>query len=369
MIDIKVPALGESVTEATVVAILKKSGDYVEKGAEVFELETDKVNSVVTAPESGKIEIAVNLEQKVKAGDCLAKLEIGVEPKEKSSAPPPSKKEAPPASLTPREEQTPSARLLKEDFFKEAPSKSEEKIVSPAPQKERKSPFRKKMSSLRKAIATHLVRVKNETAMLTTFNEVDMTEIMAIREREKDNFVKKHGVKLGFMSFFIQAVVSASKTYKEVTASIEGEDIVYPEGLNIGIAVSTEKGLVVPVIRECETKSFAKIEKELAELAEKARKGSLSLDDLKGGCFTITNGGVFGSLLSTPIINAGQSAILGMHSIQKRAVVIEDEIVIRPMMYLALSYDHRIIDGKEAIGFLLHLKEHLEQPSRFLFDF
>ena len=225
------------------------------------------------------------------------------------------------------------------------------------------------MTGLRKTIAAHLVKVKNETAMLTTFNEVDMSEVMRIRAKEKEPFLEKHGVKLGFMSFFIKACVSGLRAYPDVGAAIDGDDIVYPESLGVGIAVSTERGLMVPVIKQCETLSFAQIEQGLAGYADQARNNKISIEALKGGCFTITNGGVFGSLVSTPIINAGQSAILGMHAIQKRVVVVDDEMVIRPMMYLALSYDHRIIDGKEAISFLVHVKENLEEPSRLLLDF
>jgi 2-oxoglutarate dehydrogenase E2 component (dihydrolipoamide succinyltransferase) len=353
--EIKVPEVGESVTEATVVALLKKSGDHVTKGEEIVELETDKVNSVITAPESGILELKVTLEQKVKPTEVIGSIKVDAKSSETKSAPTP-----PPAAAAPPMPKG-EYREPKEEFLKE-----KERVVAPAPSPKKGN--RKKMSSLRKTIASHLVRVKNETAMLTTFNEVDMTEIMRIRDAEKEAFLKKHGVKLGFMSFFIKAAVSSLKAFSDVAASIDGDDIVYPESLGIGIAVSTERGLMVPVLKGCESMSFAAIEKELASYAEKARKGAISLDDLKGGCFTITNGGVFGSMLSTPIINAGQSAILGMHAIQKRVVVYKDEVAIRPMMYLALSYDHRIIDGKEAIGFLVHMKELLEEPSRFLLE-
>ena len=357
MIEIKVPELGESVTEATVVTLLKKNGDLVAKGAEIIELETDKVNSVVTAPESGVVEIKVALDQKVKTGEVIALLEPKAAAVVEAPAPVAPPIIAPPAAPPVKQQEEGSYRVSKEDFFKPAPKAAEVKAK------------RKKMSALRKTIATHLVKVKNETAMLTTFNEVDMSAIMHIREHEKEVFLKKYGVKLGFMSFFIKAAVSALKAFPDVAASIEGDDILYPEGLSIGIAVSTEKGLMVPVLKGCDKMTFAEIEKELQVYAEKARGSKISLDDLKGGCFTITNGGVFGSMLSTPIINAGQSAILGMHAIQKRVVVVDDQMVIRPIMYLALSYDHRIIDGKEAIGFLIHMKQILEEPTRLLLDF
>lgn len=214
-----------------------------------------------------------------------------------------------------------------------------------------------------------LVDVKNQTAMLTTFNEVDMTAVMEIRQKEQDEFVKKYGVKLGFMSFFVKACVSALKAYPLVNAYIDGEDIVTFSSMDISVAVSTDKGLMVPVIRKAENLSFAQIEQEIGNLSKKGRDGKLSIQDLQGGTFTITNGGVFGSMLSTPILNPPQSAILGMHSITKRAVVVNDQIVIRPMMYLALSYDHRIIDGKEAVGFLVHVKQAIEDPNRLLLDF
>lgn len=227
---------------------------------------------------------------------------------------------------------------------------------------------RKKMSTLRKVIATRLVEAKNTTAMLTTFNEVDMSAVMEIRSKEKESFVKKHGVKLGFMSFFVKAAVAALKEIPEVNASIDGDEIITYNTYDIGVAVSTSKGLMVPVVRNCDALNFGGVEKAIEAYSKKARDGSMSIDDLRGGSFTITNGGVFGSLLSTPILNPPQSAILGMHSIVKRAVVVGDQIVIRPMMYLALSYDHRIVDGKEAVLFLVHIKQSLEEPSRLLLD-
>lgn len=224
------------------------------------------------------------------------------------------------------------------------------------------------MSSLRKVIAARLVEAKNTTAMLTTFNEVDMSAVMQIRTSEKENFQKKHGAKLGFMSFFVKAVVAALKAIPEVNAQIDGDEILTFSTYDIGVAVSTERGLMVPVIRNCDKLNFGGVEKALEGYAKKAREGTIGIDDLRGGSFTITNGGVFGSLLSTPILNPPQSAILGMHAIVKRPVVVNDEIVIRPMMYIALSYDHRIVDGKEAVLFLVHLKQSLEEPSRLLLD-
>jgi 2-oxoglutarate dehydrogenase E2 component (dihydrolipoamide succinyltransferase) len=227
---------------------------------------------------------------------------------------------------------------------------------------------RKKMTGLRKTIAARLVEVKNKTAMLTTFNEIDMTSVMAIRAKEQDGFVKRYGVKLGFMSFFVKAAVAALKAYPIINSFIEGDDVVTFDTYDIGVAVSTEKGLFVPVIRSSDVKSYAEIEQDIGIFAKKARESSISIDDLKGGSFTITNGGVFGSLLSTPILNPPQSAILGMHAIVKRPIALDDQVVVRPMMYVALSYDHRLIDGREAVLFLAHMKANLEDPARLLLD-
>jgi len=224
------------------------------------------------------------------------------------------------------------------------------------------------MTKLRRVIAEKLVEVKNQTALLTTFNEVDMSAVMAVREENQENFQKKHGVKLGFMSFFVKACVAALQEFPDINARIDGDEIVYHHYHHIGVAVSTEKGLMVPVIRDADHLSYAGVEKKLKDFAEKARAGAISVDDMQGGTFTITNGGVFGSLLSTPILNPPQSGILGMHNIVKRPVAVGDEIAIRPMMYLALSYDHRIVDGKESIQFLVHIKKSLEDPARLLLD-
>ncbi len=365
-IDIKVPVMGESISEATVGQILKPVGSLVSQDEEILELETDKVNQVLYAPKSGKLELTVNVGDKVKIGQVIGSIEEGA-----------AKIEAPlkanPAPILQPQEGV-AARLTKDDFVRElnspppAPPKEEKKVEMASLPPSLPSLKRKKMSALRKTIATRLVEVKNKTAMLTTFNEVDMSKVMEIRAKEKQAFQEKYGVKLGFMSFFTKAVVSALKAFPEVHAFIEGEDIVYFDHFDIGIAVSTDKGLMVPVLRKCESLSFGEIEKSLENFAQKARSNTLSLDDLRGGSFTITNGGVFGSLLSTPILNPPQSAILGMHAIVKRPVAIEDQVVIRPMMYLALSYDHRVIDGKEAVQFLVHIKENLEDPSKLLLD-
>lgn len=420
--DIVVPSFGESVTEASVAKVLVKNGDVVQSGAEIVELETDKVNQVVTAPASGSIQLQVKEGDIVSIGQSIGQISAS----DNASAPTSfissaqESKENPGETMKAETESTAttlpeampqahesaqtkssshSSRKTTDNFLDSLggtetsslkPAVQQKPLAEPqvTPAKESSKPKseiarkpevsetktvsgekRKKMTAFRMTIAKKLVEVKNQTAMLTTFNEVDMTEILAVRSKSQDSFVKKHGVKLGFTSFFVKACVQALETYKEINARIEGDEIVYPQSYNIGIAVSTDRGLAVPVLRECENLSFADIEKKLAELAKKAREFKLSMADLTGGTFTITNGGVFGSLLSTPILNPPQSAILGMHTIQKRVVVLDNEMVIRPMMYLALSYDHRIVDGKEAVGFLVEIKEKLEKPMRLALDF
>lgn len=347
-VDIKVPPLGESVSEATVSRITQPTGSLVQRDQEILELETDKVNQVLFAPQAGKIEISVTVGQKVTVGQVIGSVDTSVEV------------QAQPAIKAPVIQTTGSARIMPGDTIKAPPAPSKPLPKLPAD--------RKRMSGLRRTIAQRLVEVKNTTAMLTSFNEADMTQIIEIRAREKENFLKKYGVKLGFMSFFVKATVAALKAFPDVHAYIEGEDIVQFPTYDIGVAVSTEKGLMVPVIRGCDTASFGEIEKQIEAYAKKARDGTISVDDLRGGSFTITNGGVFGSLLSTPILNPPQSAILGMHAIVKRPIAIDNQVVIRPMMYLALSYDHRIIDGKEAVQFLVHIKQNLEDPSRLLLE-
>lgn len=357
-VEITVPMIGESVTEAVVSSFLVASGSYVEAGAELLELETDKVNQVLYAPQAGTVTFTAAQGQTVKVGQKLGSLDTEGKPlqvkKEKAIQPLPP----PPSSSSG------GARKMTEEFIKGL----DEKVIAPPPPKEAPLKGRKKMSSLRKTIASKLVEVKNKTAMLTTFNEVDMSAVMAIRTKEKEAFEKKYGVKLGFMSFFVKAAVSALKAHPLINSFIEGDEIVTPEQIDIGVAVSTDKGLLVPVIRGCEKKSFGAIEQEIALQAKKARGGSTAIEDLRGGSFTITNGGVFGSMLSTPILNPPQSAILGMHATIKRPVVVNDEVVIRPMMYLALSYDHRIVDGKDAVLFLVHIKEILEDPAKLLLE-
>ncbi|MES2122337.1 MAG: dihydrolipoyllysine-residue succinyltransferase [Chlamydiota bacterium] len=369
-VEIKIPSMGESVSEAIVSNILKPSGSVVKIDEEILELETDKVNQVLYAPQSGTLTLSVKKEETVKIGQVIGFVDTegaaASAPEVKAPAPEVKAPTAPTPTPPPASKE--SARVMMPEFAasvqKPAPAPTP---TTPKPVDESKV-SRKKMSSLRKVIASRLVEAKNTTAMLTTFNEVDMSAIMEIRNREKDTFLKKHGVKLGFMSFFIKGVVAGLKAIPEINAYIDKDEIVTLGTYNISVAVSTERGLMVPVIQGCDELSFGDIEKALEKYAKKAREGTISIDDLRGGSFTITNGGVFGSLLSTPILNPPQSAILGMHSIVKRAVVVNDQIVIRPMMYIALSYDHRIVDGKEAVLFLVHLKQSLEDPSRLLLN-
>jgi 2-oxoglutarate dehydrogenase E2 component (dihydrolipoamide succinyltransferase) len=376
-VEIKIPALGESVSEAIISSILKPSGSLVKLDEEILELETDKVNQILYAPQSGQLTLMVNKEDTVKIGQVIGFVDTDAKaPAADRPAPTPPPAAEQPATPTPRPSAEPksmeeNARVMMPEFVaslregRTAPSPSA-KAATPLPSEDQ--PMRKKMSNLRKVIATRLVEAKNTTAMLTTFNEVDMSAVMEIRAREKDNFLKKYGVKLGFMSFFVKGVVAALRANPQVNASIDGDEIISYSTYDIGVAVATERGLMVPIVRNCDKLNFGSVEKQIESYSKKAREGTITIDDLRGGSFTITNGGVFGSLLSTPILNPPQSAILGMHAIVKRPVVIQDEISIRPMMYTALSYDHRIIDGKEAVLFLVHLKQSLEDPSRLLLD-
>lgn len=348
-IEIKVPPSGESVTEATVAIIMKENGTFVNKDEEILELETDKVNQVIYAPEAGTLNLTVCVDDKVKPEQIIGTIDTGGKGE---TAPPP--------------QAAPSGEGARRSIDSYVASIGKPQAPPPLKTKPQKGQTRKRMSGLRRTIAKRLVEAKNTTAMLTTFNEVDMSEVMEIRSREKGAFEKKHGVKLGFMSFFVKACCAALKELPDVNAFIDGEEIVYNEGIHISISVSTPKGLMVPVLKNAEKLTFAGVEKGIQTFAEKARAGSISIDDLQGGTFTITNGGVFGSMLSTPILNPPQSAILGMHNIVQRPVVIDGKIEIRPIMYLALSYDHRIIDGKEAVTFLVRVKEILEKPERLL---
>ena len=406
VLEIKVPAVGESITEVTVSVWNKKTGDSVSLDEVLCELESDKATFELPAEAAGILEIVAESGTVVPIGGILAKITVGgavavaavaapapVAAQSASAAASASSGDASyaaghpsPAAAKILDEKGISAasvagsgvggRITKEDAVSatqpsvSAPAASAPAASAPAavaaPATERTR--REKMSSLRKTVARRLVAVKNETAMLTTFNEVDMKPVMDLRGKYKDKFKEKHGVGLGFMSFFTKAVCVALKEYPSVNAKIDGEEIVFHDYCDISIAVSAPKGLVVPVIRSAENLSLAGIESEVARLAGKARENKLSLEEMSGGTFTITNGGVFGSMLSTPIINAPQVAILGMHNIVERAVVVDGQIVVRPIMYLALSYDHRIIDGRESVSFLVRLKQLLEDPARLLLD-
>ena len=408
-IDIKVPSLGESVTEATIARWYKSIGDSVSIDEPLLELETDKVTLEVPAPVSGQLtDIKVKDGDTVEVGAILGAIAEGAVAAEKAPDPQPTIetiKEEPivekpkaeevkevetikePASvsndLSPAVRKivaennidinkiNPSGkngRITKEDALSSISSQSTE-TVSPSKPKATNSnqtTERVTMSRLRKTIAKRLKDAQNTAAILTTFNEVDMTELIKVRNEYKEFFEKKHGVKLGFMSFFVKACITALKEIPEVNAEIEGDDVIYKNYYNIGVAVGTDQGLVVPVIKNADELIVADIEKEIASLGKKARDGKLSISDMQDGTFTISNGGVYGSLMSTPILNPPQSGVLGMHKIQERPIAIDGEIAIRPMMYLALSYDHRLIDGKAAVTFLVRVKESLEDPRRIL---
>lgn len=396
MTDIVVPTLGESVTEATVARWIKKPGEAVAKDETLVELETDKVSVEVSAPEAGVLSDIVAAEgATVGIGALLGRLGAAgaaiTAPSAKpvAAVPTPAPVAAPAAAAV-----APSAQRIAAENGLNAGAiqgsgrnglvtKSDALAALSAPRAAAPTPAtaapvqarslrageeRKRMSRLRATIARRLKEAQNTAAMLTTFNEVDMSPVMAVRSRYKDAFEQKHGVKLGFMSFFVKACVTALKEIPAVNAEIEGEDIIYKNYYDIGIAVGTDKGLVVPVVRDADSKSMPMIEKEIGDLGKKARDGQLKIEDLQGATFTISNGGVYGSLMSTPILNAPQSGILGMHKIQDRPVVVNGQIVIRPMMYLALSYDHRLVDGKEAVTFLVRVKENMEDPERMLLD-
>ena len=402
---ILVPTLGESVTEATVAKWLKKSGDAVNEDEPIIELETDTVSVEVTSPKTGVItEITVQEGQTVEVGaqlgligDSGAKVAIQSEESEKPKIekieveqeikPKPKQEEEKVIQLNVERKSEPSPaakRIIEENKIdissvhgtgRRGQILKSDLIglmgVNPGLDKkfQEKGPEeRVKMSRLRATIAKRLKEAQNTAAMLTTFNEIDMSMIMQIRKDNKDEFEKIYGVKLGFMSFFVKACVNALQTFTAVNAEIQGEEIVYKNYYNIGVAVGTDKGLVVPVVRGADQMSFADIEKEIITLGGKARNGQLSIDELQGGTFTITNGGIYGSMLSTPILNPPQSGVLGMHNIVQRPIVIDGKIEIRPMMYLALSYDHRIIDGKEAVSFLVRVKEILEDPRRLFLN-
>ncbi len=408
-VEIVVPALGESVTEATVAKWLKSAGDAVAVDDPLVELETDKVSVEVNAKAAGVLsEIVADAGAEVEVGSVLGRIDEGgkaaAKPAEKPAekAPAPAPAPAPAAAPAPQAAKPADAdmalapavrklvddnaldatkipatgkdgRLTKGDVLayleKGVPAPAAAPAAAPSPARDAGPREEKvKMSRLRRRIAERLKEAQNTAAMLTTFNEADMSAVLALRAKLQDSFVKKHGIKLGFMSFFVKACMVALKEIPEVNAEISGDDIIYKNHYDIGVAVGTESGLMVPVLRDADTKSFAEIEAEIVDLAKRARDGKLGIDDLTGGTFTITNGGIYGSLLSTPILNPPQSGILGMHSIQKRPIAVGDEIKIRPMMNLALSYDHRMVDGREAVTFLVRVKECIEAPERILLD-
>jgi 2-oxoglutarate dehydrogenase E2 component (dihydrolipoamide succinyltransferase) len=354
-IEVKIPAVGESITSGVLSIWHKKEGDSVSRDELLFTLETDKVSQEVMAADSGVLQIKVPEGQEVKIGQVVAEIAPGQAAAPAKAAAPESAK---PAVVEKAVAATPAPAPAPIFAVKSAP------VVSASGDESRT--VRKKLSPLRRKIATQLVMAQQTAAILTTFNECDMTAVMALRKELQEEFTKKHGVKLGFMSFFIKAVVDALQAIPSINSRIDGEDLVTSTVYDIGVAVGTERGLIVPVVRDCDRLSFADIESRLAGYATKAREGKISLDDLKGGVFTISNGGTYGSLLSTPILNPPQSGILGMHKIQERPVVIKGQIVARPMMYLALSYDHRVVDGKEAVTFLVRVKDCIENPARLL---
>ena len=410
MTEIRVPTLGESVTEATIGRWFKKAGDAVAVDEPLVELETDKVTIEVPAPSAGVLgEISAKDGETVAVGALLGQINDGAAAAAKPAAAP--AKAAAPAAPAAAPAAAPKAvaadaplapsvrklsaesgidastvpgsgkdgRVTKGDMLAaiekaaSAPTPVNQPAASvqvraPSPADDAAREERVKMTRLRQTIARRLKDVQNTAAMLTTFNEVDMTNVMALRAQYKDVFEKKHGTKLGFMGFFTKAVVQALKDIPAVNAEIDGSDLIYKNYYHIGIAVGTDKGLVVPVVRDCDHKSISDIEKGIADFGRRARDGHLKIDEMQGGTFTITNGGIYGSLMSTPILNAPQSGILGMHKIQERPMVVGGKIEVRPMMYLALSYDHRVIDGKEAVTFLVRVKESLEDPARLVLD-
>jgi len=414
ILEIKVPSPGESITEVEVGSWLVENGTVVEKDQEIAEIESDKATLTVSASDSGKIEFKAEEGDTLEVGKVLCVIDTDIKPSEKEKSA--EKKSDDTEVKNPEKKENDSKKEVEEktdveevpDEKQESRSSDYDKVKVTAVAKEMMKEYnisvddvikglkrlgkkevevalnaskesstqdtqkkqisretdRTRMSSLRRKLSQRLVSVKNETAMLTTFNEVDMTAVMTMRKRYQQQFIEKYGFKLGFMSFFTKAVALAMNSYPMVNAQIDGDEIITPQFVDVGIAVSTPKGLMVPIVRNAESKSIPKIELEIKELAEKARNKKISVDELTGGTFTITNGGVFGSLLSTPILNPPQSGILGMHNIVERPMAIEGKVIVRPMMYLALSYDHRIVDGKDSVGFLVKIKELIENPER-----
>jgi 2-oxoglutarate dehydrogenase E2 component (dihydrolipoamide succinyltransferase) len=387
MIEIKVPTVGESISEVSLAKWLKKDGQWVERDEVLAEIESEKATFEINAEQAGLLKIIANEGDTLGIGDVVCSIDDKAErpadlPKEVKEEKPAKAPEAAPAKADVKASPVAAAiiadkkvdakgiaasgtggKILKQDVLDAISNPGIKPGVALFSRNERKE----KMTQLRKTVSRRLVEAKNTTAMLTTFNEVDMSAIMEIRAKHKDKFKESHGVNLGFMSFFTKACAYALQEWPAVNAYISNDEIIYHDYCDISIAVSAPKGLVVPIIRNAESLSMADVERKVVELATKARDNKLTLEEMQGGTFTITNGGVFGSLMSTPIINIPQSAILGMHKIEERAVVVNGQIVARPMMYLALSYDHRIIDGRESVGFLVRVKELLENPALLLF--
>ena len=418
-VEVKIPPMGESITGGLLAAWLVKSGDAVRKGQPLFSYETDKVTSEGTAEVDGQITIVVNAGTDVVVGQVVASIEAGAAGNAPSAAPAPTAKPAassapaPAAAPAPKAapvaaksgaaaEISPAVRRLSEEtgldpagvegtgkagrvtkgdmlaaLSGQAPIRAVAPVAAPAaasapaaavviPSRDGRT-SRKRMSPLRRKIAERLVQAKSETAMLTTFNEVNMAPVMELRKRHGEEFLKKYGVKLGFMSFFVKAAVQAMKEVPAINAQLDGEDIIENHFYDIGVAVGTDKGLMVPVVRDCDQLNFAGIEKAIGDFGKRARDGKIQLPELQGGVFTISNGGIYGSMLSTPILNHPQAAIMGLHNIVERPVAENGQVVIRPIMYLALSYDHRLIDGKEAVTFLVKVRQYIEDPQRLLF--
>ena len=369
--EIKIPSFGDSINTASLAEWKVKSGGSVEKGQTLITLESDKVSQDLDAEYSGTIEILVEEGDEVEIGTVIARLTEGAgspaAATPASATPQPAKKEAaaPEKAKSALAAAAADTARIKPNLGATAPPSSSTPAADSATGGRS---TRKKMSMLRRKIAEHLVNAQQTAAILSTFNEVDMSAIMTLRKEVQEEFVAKHGVKLGFMSLFTKAVVHALKETPGIRSFIDGNEVVENDFYDIGVAVGTEKGLVVPVIRDCDQKNFAEIEKAIAEAAGKAKDGTMKIEDLQGGVFTISNGGVYGSLLSTPILNPPQSGILGMHTIQQRPIAVDGKVEIRPMMYLALSYDHRIVDGKEAVTFLISIKDSLENPARLLLE-
>jgi 2-oxoglutarate dehydrogenase E2 component (dihydrolipoamide succinyltransferase) len=390
-LEIKIPSVGESITSGLLSTWHKNDGDAVAAGEALLTLETDKVSTEIQAEKAGTLHIGVAAGTDVKIGDVVGTIEEGgaaaapakkAEKAEKKTAkaaepaaipaPPPAPAKAPASTAAPEPAiaptptpAAPSEPVAPAATAKEAPASSSE--AAPVATAEGRS-TRKRLSPLRKKIAQQLVMAQHTAAILTTFNEADISAVMRLRSEMQESFTKEHGIKLGFMSFFIKAVVSALKAVPGVNARMDGDEHVQNHFFDIGVAVGTERGLMVPVVRDADRKTFPQIERELADYAAKAREGKIKIEDLQGGVFTISNGGIYGSLLSTPILNPPQSGILGMHKIQERPIAEKGQVVIRPMMYLALSYDHRVVDGKEAVTFLVRVKDCIEQPARLLLE-